>query len=132
VLDFEPGEYHIVELGCSNDRQSMAIGGQGETPFVGGPVYKYSYASFRVTPAKMLDIGYFLVHVQGDRISRIEIAPMSAQTREALRRSYPEEYARLETARLTAAPITDPQMAAVQYGEVSGGGSIYVPAIRSR
>lgn len=98
VLNFEPGEYHVINASCRVSRTTYHLVRQGGLSFTEGfkePQYR-SYASFRVPPAQMLNIGRLRIHVNGGVFERVEVLDLQPQTLAALKRDRPEQYAQMQ------------------------------------
>jgi hypothetical protein len=109
VLTMEPGEYHIVDAVCTIDEdlgKSVTIrlvnqGGLSLTHGFREPNYQ-GFASFKVTPARLLNIGQLKIYLDGDKVARLEVVDLPPHAHSVLKQNHPEAYARMETRKMVA------------------------------
>lgn len=94
VLTLTPGLYNIIKFSCVTDTGKIDIGGDQKDIF--SPILKYRYASFEVKGEEMLNIGYLLFHLNGDRVAKVEVSDIPLQTRAVLKSKYPQEYQNMQ------------------------------------
>ena len=59
-IELDPDEYHVVAYACIKDKGAKVIGDSGATI----QSYRTSYASFRLAPGEIVNVGYLHFHAR--------------------------------------------------------------------
>ncbi len=59
-IELDPDEYHVVAYACIKDKGAKVVGDSGATT----QSYRTSYASFRLAPGEIVNVGYLHFHAK--------------------------------------------------------------------
>lgn len=107
VMNFGPGEYHITQVSCGNRKYQTIIGRQ--YTHLASISFKHSYASFRVSPLALHDIGLIRFHLIDGNQVKVDRGELPNETREAVRRQHPQDFPKLISTPAVIDPDTNPE-----------------------
>lgn len=107
VMNFGPGEYHITQISCGN-RKDLTMIGRQET-HLASISFKHSYASFRVAPHALHDIGLIRFHLTDGNKVKVDRVELPDETREAVRRQHPQDLPKIISSPAVIDPDTNPE-----------------------
>jgi hypothetical protein len=111
-VELDPGEYHVLAYRCQTQRAIKTLAdGDGS-----GQLYRESYASFRLEPGEVVNVGY--LHVNASRVGRssfgrpveayIDVSDWPLAELESYKAKRPHLYAQMKTRLMTVTPRGQP------------------------
>lgn len=117
-LELGPGEYHVVSYACAKRGGVMLLAEPA-----GGGLYRKSYASFRIAPGEVLNVGYLqLVPMASAQVAhntrvlqvRLAVTDWPLAELDRFRQQRPHLYAQMKTRLMTVHRAEPPTMQQVQ------------------
>jgi hypothetical protein len=117
-LELGSGEYHVVSYSCTRPGSSVRLSDPA-----GGSLYKKSYASFRLAPGEIINVGYLqLVAVGATPISaysrvlhvRLAVTDWPLSEIDRFRQQRPKLYGQMRTRLMTVHKVEPPTMEQVR------------------
>jgi hypothetical protein len=113
-LELGSGEYHVVSYSCTRPGGSVRLSDPA-----GGSLYKKSYASFRLAPGEIINVGYLqLVTIGATPISaysrvlhvRLAVTDWPLSEIERFRQQRPKLYGQMRTRLMTVHKVEPPTL----------------------
>ncbi len=106
-VELDPGEYHVVAYRCQTQRGVTTLQDSD-----GGQLYRESYASFRLEPGEVVNVGY--LHVNASRVGRssfgrpveayIDVTDWPLAELDRFKAKRPHLFAQMKTRLMTVTP----------------------------